>query len=196
MNKKTEEMLSELISKQNEITERNPVETTKCVIDIARTYSIGSNSKELSISFLILEDGKFTLSPIPSSVMHSPLGEMMMKTLFKKISEDTVIHSIVDINFARGMVKKVESDNKEEGEKMFNSLKQEIAEARSKGEEPKCYSEFQDYMVALVYNKENVNIKMYDVIESSDKSAIVISNNPVTEEVMEYDQKQFVNFFK
>lgn len=194
--------VKDVVDKINSKDQSTPESILSEIIELMKIYSM--DKKEMSINglFLITQNGKISDIPISTSMAHGPLGEMLIKTYVKDITKKLEVesNSIVEFNFAHGIVAKVEEADSKTIEKYLK-----ISKAFLKGGSDAIQDEpdFKDYFVVNVLDKEKAITKIYDVITSVDKSGktipgepFVIARTPMIEKELEYDNEKLINYFK
>jgi len=167
---------------------------TEKTISYFREFAVNNNDIGFSTVVVLTEDGNLGLTPLNTEMLHSDVGEMMMKSLVRTVNkkENSPVHSILELMFVRGLFKI--SDNKEEHER-------EVAKYSGlSAEELFNHPDVQDYMVANIYKSDKAETNMYDVILANDKNVkegFVVSPKPVKSEKIKYNKdKMFINYFE
>lgn len=203
-NSKFSEILDSLSDKTVEdnienkkLTDRQIKSRINKIINIFKEHAIENNDMKLNSFMMVTKTGSIGVCPIPVSMIHSSMGEMMMKGLVKEYNKNPVkgeLYGFLELQFVRGLIKK--ADSKEEAEADLNKLK------KMSVEELINYKELEDYMVANIYTHKNLKMNIFDIIQIEDRQGkptgegFVISPKCKTEEEMDYDNKRFINYFK
>lgn len=162
------------------------------IIKSVKEYSVETNRIDLSVTMIVTDRNEIKICPMPSS---GPMGQLLTKAYIKSLKNINV-HTILELTFGKGVVKKVDKTDTEGLEKLKAEQEAYEKEAEDMMKSGIVPSEFSDFLMVNAFTKEHVNLSVYDVIQTTDHSATVISEKPIVEHKFNYkENKEFPNYF-